>query len=181
MRTDLIAVGQPYPGNPPYTPGSQFQWTEDGMFLELRFEQPSQEEVEAVKSGEAEFALAVYESVIFLLYRFGEGIPWGDAPYSIHLVPPEYQPDPAIFLTKRSRFILTTCLFDSITGIVGAIRALSFSPEFSRALSNAVQAQRLTPWIGQEAFKRQLDATYQKWPTPESMLDLALSNCTGGK
>lgn len=178
----LVAVGQPYPeGKPPYAPGAQFSWSKDEMFLELRFEQPSQDEVRAVKSGEAEFALVIYESVIFLLYRFGEGIPWGDAPYSIHLVPSEYQPDPAIFLTKRTRFILTTCLFDSLTGIVGAIRALSFSPEFSRALGQAVQAQRMAKWIGREAYGRTLAAAYQKWPTPEAMLGSALAKCIGGK
>jgi hypothetical protein len=80
----VLEVGQPYPGLPrPLPPGAFFNWSDGGLELLLSFDPPSPEEVEDVRAGDCEFALAVAPeapAVVFLLWRFGRSIPWSDAP-----------------------------------------------------------------------------------------------------
>jgi len=46
--------------------------------------------VSEVSRGQAEFAMIVEPPVLVLAYRFGQSIPWGDAPYSWHLQPVDW-------------------------------------------------------------------------------------------
>ncbi len=80
-----LEVGKPYvPGRTSIEPRVEYSFRRGQHELLLCFSQLSEDEIDAVGEGKAEFGLLIYGLVIFLLYRFGEAIAWSDAPYSWH-------------------------------------------------------------------------------------------------
>ena len=64
--------------------------------------------------------------------------------------------------------------------MVRVLRAVRLSPEFSRALAEAVRGQLLAAWPGREEYRRELAAAYACWPDSEGMLAQALARTAGG-
>jgi hypothetical protein len=62
---------------------------------------------------------------------------WSDAPYTWHMVPAEQRSGPPE-LAPGQGGLLTIILVNAETGLVGALRAVSLAPRFSRHLH--------TPW-----------------------------------
>jgi hypothetical protein len=201
MPWQKLEVGKPHPTlTPPLPEGAWFNWQEAGLELLgrptrreaevvrvgaalellLAFGRPTRREVEAVRVGAAEFALVPAGLPLFLLYRFGEGIPWSDAPYTPHLQPEARRPDTVTFTTAQTRLPLQVVLVESPTAVVRVLRAVPLSPAFSRALAEAVQAQLVARWPGRAEYDRQLAAAYRRWPDAEAMLADATARTQGG-
>jgi hypothetical protein len=174
----------------PYTPGRR-NWPEN---VEYNYRQHTHElrmflgnlkpwEIEAIKTGPCEFALVVDGDVLFLLYHFGEGrreaVPWSDAPYSWYLVPEDQRglPEPAGMPEPHDTMQIV--LVDSLTGIIKALRMVSFSPAFTVAIRSALRDQAERPWPGGAEYDRQLAAVYQRY-TSEQLLARAVARTTGG-
>jgi len=166
-------------------------WPERGEYnyragmheLRLLLSQPTVGEIEAVKTGRADFALRVERDIIFLLYRFGEAIPWSDAPYSWHLVQRAY-PDqatlPAPHGSPEGRDTVQVILVDAGAGIIKAIRVLSWSPAFTAAIRGAIRDQAARSWPGDDEYDRQLANAYRRWPTSAAMVRDASARTRGG-
>jgi hypothetical protein len=107
-------------------------------------------------------------------------VPWGDAPYTPHLLPADQEPDLVLFTSAEQRLLLQVVLVDAATAEVKAMRGVSLSPEFSRALAAAVQAQALRPWRGRDDYDRQLAEVYQRFPSSEALLAVAAAHGEGG-
>ncbi|MBI5549321.1 MAG: hypothetical protein HY901_36005 [Deltaproteobacteria bacterium] len=146
--------------------------------LVLFLRQPSPQEVQAARTGRADFALVVEPPVLLLCYRFSCGGPWSDAPFSWHLVPASERatpPDP----TGEERATLQVVLVDAATGLVQALRLLSFAPPFTAALHRAIRAQALIPWE-----PRAFDATLSKLYStgaPDQLAERSEVRCRGGE
>ena len=85
-----LEVGKSYvPGRKSIEPRVEYSFRGGEHQLLLCLSPLSEDEIAAVRQGQAEFGLLIYGLVIFLLYRFGEAIGWSDAPYSWHRLPPE--------------------------------------------------------------------------------------------
>jgi hypothetical protein len=171
------------PGVTRWPPGGEFNWHRGGLELHLRFPDPTAGEVEAVRKGGSEFALMVAGDVLWFLYHFalrGRGVPWSDAPYTWHLLPEALRGLPPARDTGETRAVLETFLVDAGTGILRAMRALSLSPDFTRALYGAIRVQASTPWCGREAYDAQIADAYRRWPTTEAMLAAASHRTVGG-
>lgn len=174
-----LEVGKPYPAALPKIEGAQYNFRGGAHELLLLFPSPSHREIDAVRRRTAEFALVLHRDVIFLLYRFADGVPWSDAAYSFHLVKEAEREMPqAPSISTDFRALLTIILVDSATNLVCAIRALSFSPEFTRHLHEAIafQAQHPIP----ADYDRQIREAYTLWPSTEKMLAAASVRCMGG-
>jgi hypothetical protein len=78
------------------------------------------------------------------------------------------------------RLLLQVALVDAVTVEVKALRGVSLSPEFSRALAAAVQAQSLRPWRGRDDYDRQLAEVYQRYPSTEALRAVATAHGEGG-
>jgi hypothetical protein len=66
-----IRVGKPYiQGETSQEEGVQYSWDPISHVLVFFFRNPQPHEVQAIKSGEAEFALVVKQDIIFLLSHF---------------------------------------------------------------------------------------------------------------
>lgn len=158
----------------------EYNYYHNGHELRLFYATPTEKEVEGVKKGECEFAFLADGPVIFVMYRFGQA-PWSDTPYSWHLVPDDMKPAmPTSPQTAETRAILSVILVDALTGIVKALRAVTFSPHFTHLLHAAIAAQASTPWVGRKAYDEHLAACYRKWPTATSMLRDARERTRGG-
>jgi len=115
--------------------------------------------------------------VVSFPYPFGEAVPWSDAPYSGHLVarhePAQATPPAALGESEEARDLPQVVLVDAGTGIIRALRSLSFSPAYSAALRRASRAQAARPWVGAREYDRLHPAAYRRYPTSAAMVQAA--------
>ena len=183
----VYAVGRPYiPGRTAYPEATQYTYDAGGHELLLILSRPSAREVSAIRSAEAEFALVVDGDLIVFLYRFGDGLPWSDQPYSWHLVPPERRRLPpsseeiGLSPSAEPRALLAVILVDADTGIVRALRQITLSPALTTALHLAIRDQAARPWPGQAAYDLQLARLYARYPTTDALVSVARARSLGG-
>jgi hypothetical protein len=69
-------------------------------------EELHREENEAVREAEAEFGLYCENSIVFLLYRFGETLPWSDSAFSWWNVAEEDRRIPAPQMNPAGHILL---------------------------------------------------------------------------
>jgi len=175
----VLEVGKPYiPGRTSIDPRAEYNFRAGQHELLLCFSLLSEDEITAVRTGEAEFALFIYGLVIFFLYRFHPTINWSDAPYSWHLVPADQRQLPETPATAETRALLSVVLVDAGQNIVRALRVVTLSPLFTRALHRAITEQAEGRW-DREDFDRQLCRAYQRSPTTEQMLSRAIARTKG--
>lgn len=175
-----LEVGRPYiAGRVALAPRAEYNFRGGQHELVLCLAELTETEVTAVREGEAEFALLVSGDVIFLFYRFGGAIDWSDAPYSWHLVPPGQRELPLPPTSDEGRAPLLAVLVDADRNLVRALRALTLSPEFTRALHEAIRAQAARPWSA-DRYDAELRRAYDRWPTSEAMLRAATVRTKGG-
>jgi|SRR6185436_9933492 len=144
---------------------------------------PSPRELRAWREGTWQFGLVARPELLFLLFKPGD-MPWSDAPYSwwqVKRAMPEEALPPFELPNPTSRAMLSAILVDAATGIVRVIKAISFSPEFSRALHGAITEQMATE-ISAADYNRAVDRYYRIYPqTDPHLLMRATSHCTGGE
>ena len=170
-----LEVGKPYvPGRTSIEPRVEYSFRRGQHELLLCFSQLSEDEIDAVAEGKAEFGLLIYGLVIFLLYRFGEAIAWSDAPYSWHRVPPEQRQLPETPKTAEIRARLSVVLVDADRNVVRALRRGMLSQDFTRALDAAIADQAAGPW-NPENFDAHLRSAYQSWPATAQMLNRTIA------
>jgi hypothetical protein len=174
----IYTVGQPYLSSGKCPEGAEYNYRGGQHELYLLFRNPTPAEVAAVKSGAAEFALVLHRGVIFLLYSFSPGLPWSDAPYSIHLVRHDERTVPSEE-TLESRALLHVILVDAPRNTVLVLRALSLSPEFTTILHAAIRRQAVEPWDA-AAHDAAIADAYRRWSSTAEMLGDAIVRCRGG-
>lgn len=174
----LLVVGQPYiPGKVRWDEGVEYAWRGGGHELRLFFASPSAKEIRAIRKGMAEYALVVAPPVVLLLFRFGS-MEWSDAPYTIHLEG-EQDRTPPPDVAGEARYLLTNLLVDAATGILQAIRVVSLSHTFTKALHAAIRDQLAAPF-DRAAYDAHLDRLYRENPTSMRLLRLATARCAAG-
>jgi hypothetical protein len=144
-------VGEPFRRSCRAWPdGAQFRVGAEIHELTLFHSEIHEDLVDDVRRGPAEFALIVKPSVIVLMYRFRDSIPWSDIPYSWHLQQDEGRTIPALANSPEFRSLLWITLVSANGGMICAQRGMTLSPGFTRALHNAVRAQALSGFDPQE-------------------------------
>lgn len=159
---------------------TEYNFREGGHELRIFMAHLTAREIADVRFNEAEFGLFVQGDILLFLYRFGRSIPWGDAPYSWHLVPPEGRTLPEPAHMAEPHLLLTVFLVEATTGILKAIRQLTFSPAFGAALSLAILEQSQRPWPGGRGYDMQLGAVYTRYPRSSDLLKDAIARTRGG-
>jgi hypothetical protein len=143
--TPVYRVGERFSrGRRRWPAGAEFAFGPGGHELTLFHPLIRPELIEDVRRGPAEFALFIRPSVIVLAYRFGETIPWQDAPYSWHLQPEFRQVIPAPVVAPEIRSLLWITLVGAEDGVIHAQRGMTLSPPFTRALHDAIRAQAMS-------------------------------------
>jgi hypothetical protein len=166
-------VGAPFPDHVPPIDAAHYNYDRSGHRLTILLRNPTAQEIEDVKSGDLQFGLVVYGSVIILLHKMGDS-PWADAPYSWHLVPEENRQIPPVeTLTPETRALLHIILVDSVTGIIKAQRLVTFSPQFTKSLHTAIRDQSQ---ISNERYDAEVDGLFAGYTTRQ-LLGLAQAKC----
>ncbi len=174
-------VGQPLRvGQHSWPEGAQFSAGGGGHELTLFRRDIDLEMVEDVTRRQAEFALFVEHPLIVLAYRFGESIVWNDVPYCWHLQAAGSRAVPATRDQAEARVLLWATLVSAEDGIIRAQRGLTLSPEFSRALNDAIRTQALTSF-DPNAYTSAISRAYVGHGPTETRLSLALSRTMGNE
>lgn len=161
----LYEVGKPYTDRKHWPELAQYNYRSGEHELILFFDRPSSKEVQAVRKDPFELALYTAGMQIVLLYRFGQVIPWSDAPYSIHLVSPEQRTLPLPTGSEEQAW-LHVVLVDASNGIVRALRSLTMSAEFTQALHQSIRAQADMPFT-RANYNGELEALFAEYSSAD--------------
>jgi hypothetical protein len=181
----ILRVGEAYsPTRRSWTEDVDVNYRKRAWELRLFLARPTVREVEAVRRGPAEFAFLEADDALLFLYRFGEALPWSDKPFSWHLLA-RSRPEEALLPEpvregEETRDTLQVVLVDAASGIVKALRLLTFSPSFTVALRLAVAREAERPWPGDAAYDARIRRLYARYPTSAAMLRDATARTIGG-
>ncbi len=137
-------------------------------------------EIEAVREAETEFGLFCENGIVFLLYRFGEVLPWSDSAFSWWNVAEEDRRIPAPQANPAERILLKIILVEAATGIVKAIRVTTLSPQFTEKLHGAIRQQATGEPFSRDEFVGRSLQIYKKF-TPAELAANAIVKTKGGE
>lgn len=138
---------------------TKFDLTDGGALLLIKFNRPTSNEKRDIKSGVAQFKLAVRDGVLFFLCRFGTSN-WMDIPYHRDLS--EY----TLFRPMTGEgLLLHIMLIDASTGCLVVQRVIGLSTAFSSALVDAAAQQR--PLGSREAYYKKVAQLHIRYSTNE--------------
>jgi hypothetical protein len=141
----LLAVGQPYhPDRRSWPEGADYNFHGGGHELRIFLGGASREEVAAIESGPVEFGLWAEAPGLLLIVRFGAGLSF-DCSYSWHRMARTLRdrtlPPATEETSPELRALVTVILVDADDGRVLVLRAVTFSPEFSRVIHRTIRDQ----------------------------------------
>lgn len=181
MNLHLYKVGELYhPDRNQWPEGAQYNYRSGQHELLIFMNRPTGREINSVKNGAAEFALFVESSLILFCYRFLPELPWSDAPFSIRMVPDSERTIPEIPEPFEERHLLHVVLINAATGVISALRSLTFSPEFTAELHMAIRRQAELEY-SQSQFDSALARVYNRYPRTEDLIPHTAARCDGGK
>ena len=173
----ILAINEPFDQTINCWPeGTMFNVDASGHWLIYFYSSPSQVETRSIQGGEAQFGLFIADSVIFLLHQFGE-MPWNDAPYSVWLVSEEERKLPEV--SDHFHALLRIVMVDTSTGLVAALRALTFSAQFTKALHQAIHVQASLPW-DRSLHEQTIQEVYGRFTAADMVLQSRVF-CKGGE
>jgi hypothetical protein len=150
-----LVVGELYGPAWPDIEGADYNYRGEQHELRLFLAGVKAREITAVRDGPIDFGLLVEPEGLFLITRFGDTMSFESSYHWFRLDPTERIEPPATEETRPElRALITIILVELTTGIVLALRAVTFSPEFTRAIHRAIRDQIDRPYNA---------ATYERW------------------
>jgi len=147
----------------------------DGVYeLNLLARAPSDDLIEAVRHGEAEFALVIEDPMALLCYRFGAEGPWSAVSVLGHRSLPD-GPAP-----HESRALLSITLAEAASRNVLAFRNVTLSLDFSRALRECIRDQGRLSFDPREQ-SRALNRLLRRCPNDRALVAFATVRTFGGQ
>jgi len=176
----VVSVGKPYvAGKTNWPAGVEYNYLSGGHELRLFYPDLTPAEYDAIATGAARFAFAVSGDVIFFCWKFGD-LPWADSTFSAWLVPAEERTAPPEWAEPEARAVLSVIVVECITGLVAALRVMTFAPVFTRRLHRAIRDQLGRPYPGEDAYMRQCTRVYSAYSSEAIARRLAVATCKGG-
>jgi len=125
---------------------AQYGYGSGGHELTLFVADPTPEEIDDVRRGEAVFALTILGPVFYLAFRFGAAADWRDVPYAWHIQHVEARATPPATCSSEDRALLWISLVGADDGVIRAQRGVTLSPSFTRSLHQAIRDQAEAPF-----------------------------------
>jgi len=180
-KLHLYEVGELYSRTRTNWPEAvDYNYREGTHEIRIFLPSPSAGEVAGIQSGKCEFGLFLSSPVIFLLYTIAGAVRWSDAPFSWWLVPDHERHMPNPEPAEQERALVQIVLVDASTGIIKAMRAVTWSPEFTAAIHKAIRDQASRPFDRTE-HDRIIEATYGMFPDSADMLNVVTVRTAGGE
>jgi len=146
-------VGKPYhPTRRHWPEAADYNYRAGGHELRIFLPRATSREINAIESGRIEFGLMVELPEIFVISRFhgpdGRLVTSFDCSYSWHRVSPEERTDPPAWEDTKPqlRALLSIILVEATSGVILALRAVTYSPEFTRSFHRAIADQAQLPY-----------------------------------
>lgn len=142
----VLTVGQPFSHErSKWEDGRiEYRFFSGNHMLQLCLGQLTPQEIKAFRKNPVRVALFIEGNVIFFIFKIEGCMDWSDQGFSIHLVHEQNRDLPS--LPPGMRTPLNLVLVDADTGIVRALRMVTFSPHFSRLLHDAMRRQIELPF-----------------------------------
>jgi hypothetical protein len=175
-----LEVGKPYhPVRRSWPEGADYNYRSGGHELRIFLDGATPTEVKAIESGPEELGFFAQPEGLFFIAQFGPTLSF-DCSYHWRRLAPENRipPPPWEETSPELRALLTIILVDASTGLVLALRTVTFSPEFTRALHRAIANQVDAPY-DRAAHERWADEMTGRNST-EQLWDLCTMRCQGG-
>ena len=175
-----LEVGKPYqPGRRRWPEGVDYNWRSGGHELRLFLGGATRHEVEAVRSGPVQFGFFAEPEGLFLIARFGTRLSF-DCSYNWHRLSADDRtlPPPSEETSPKLWAILTIILVEATSGIVLALRGVTFSPEFTGAIHRAIADQVGAPY-DRTAHERWANETTRRLSTHQ-LWGRCTMRCRGG-
>ena len=177
----IVAIGKPLFEERKELPEAvEYNYQSGDHMLLLSMKNLNPKEIKAVREAEAEFGLYCENGIIFLLYRFGEALPWSDSAFSWWNVAEEDRRLPAPQTNPATRILLKIILVEAGNGIVKAIRVTTLSPDFTEKLHNAIREQAAGEELSHAEFVARSLAIYKNH-TPFDLAAKAIVKTKGGE
>lgn len=184
--THTLAVGKLYhPGRQQWPEGADYNFRDRGHEFRIFIPNASPAEIAAVHEGRVEFGLIVDLPELYVISRYWHPneprvIMSFHCSYSIHRLDHDSRTLPPAWedTSPALRALVTIILVEATTGIVLALRALTYSPEFTRTLHHAIAEQAVMPYDPAEHEAR-VDAKVRAFDTGQ-LWELCTVRCTGG-
>ncbi|MGW4246625.1 hypothetical protein [Nocardia sp. NPDC004722] len=140
----------------------------DGCHGELLLVLPEPDDIEiaAVESGKAQFAWVDSEHVALLAFRFADGFDWSDAPYAPN---PDAAVDGEVACAADGRLILRVILVDGDTGVIRAVRHMSWPAPFTHFV-RLTAARLCRAGYSETAAGAEQDSLYAHYRTTADMV-----------
>jgi hypothetical protein len=180
-----LDVGKPYdPSRRVWPEQADYNYRAGGHELRLFMARLSPREVATIVASRVEFGLMVELPELFLITRFhgpaGQGVLSFNCSYQWHRVnaaertlPPAWEET-----SPQLRAICTIILVEASNGLIAALRAVSFSPEFTSSLHRAIADQAALPYDQVEHERAVADMTRRF--SPDQLWDRCKVHCVGG-
>lgn len=160
-------------GKTKYQEGVTFDFDNSGGHLLIKLSNPSKSETSEVKKGKLSIGLCTYKDIVLLLYKFGS-LEWMDVPYSIHLSD-EYR---FCDSCNNKGFANYIYLIDANTGILKAMRLVSWNTKFSNVFQKEVEAQKLIDFNA-KSYDANLKTLYANYSTKDLIGRLQIKMIVG--
>jgi len=167
-----LQIGKPYdPRRRSWPEGADYNFRFGAHELRIFLAGARPREVEAIRSGPVEFGFFAEPLGLFLLTRFGTALSF-DCSYHwqrrAEVTGDRTLPPASLETSPALRALVAIILIEATNGTVLALRTVTFSPEFTRALHRAIADQAGAPydrapherWAA--GMKRRL-STHQLW------------------
>ena len=181
----LLEVGQLYhPDRRSWTEGADYNWRSAAHELRIFLGHATPREVASVQTGRIEFGLMIELPELFLVSRFhgpdDRVLCSFDSSYQWHRVSADERTAPPAWeeTSPDLRAVCTIILVEATNGIVLALRAVSYSPEFTRALHRAIADQADLPYDTTEHERAVADII--KRNTTDQLWARCAVRCDGG-
>lgn len=135
-------VGKPYPPARGMIDGSMCASLDGATLMLMLCFEPSQEEIEAYRSGRVECGVVIENHYLAIAYKNELGFT-GDATYAIGLEPHVELPPAASAIAEGMGMQMLVIVVEPRTTIVRVVRLLGLSTKISRAISDAVREHRM--------------------------------------
>lgn len=176
----IVALGKPlFEGRNELPEAIEYNYQAGDHTLLLSMKNLHPSEIKAVREEPAEFGLYCEDGIIFLLYRFGEILPWSDSAFSWWNVAEEDRRIPEQRKHPAERILLKIILVEAATGVVKVIRVTTFSPEFTEKLHRAIRGQAAGKELSREEFTARSLKVYKKY-SPADLAAKAFGKTIGG-
>ena len=145
-----IKVGKPYdPRRRYWSEGADYNFRSGAHELRIFLARPTRSEVEAIRSGPVEFGFFAEPLGLFLLTRFGTALSF-DCSYHwqrrAEVTGDRTLPPASLETSPALRALVAIILIEATNGTVLALRTVTFSPEFTRAIDRAIADQAAGPY-----------------------------------